>query len=348
MSHVDDGTLHEYLDGQLAPGERAQLEAHLASCPACQARLEEERALIARADALLALATPPDRAIPPFHQLRHPWPAWRFRLPAVWAATVLLALGLGWYLGGGLGARRAAPPNNGVLATRADTGAADALALQPAQPTRELRQQSTGTPRTTPARGRADEGAGEQAPADTLVSAAHLQSATAVVRAEPRAQLKATPPTPAASAPPPSPSPAGMEGVTVRDQAAQSVRARDYVALTTSWTIVPLDAARATLGVSPLTIPGLPLRDVRRSPLDAGVILVEQTVDQATVVQLFQRRVDQPEAGLRPRADSIAYRRMSKEPRGEERLARYVGPLRVEIAGPLSTDSLSKLLELVK
>ena len=31
-----------------------------------------------------------------------------------------------------------------------------------------------------------------------------------------------------------------------------------------------------------------------------------------------------------------------------ERLARFVGPLRVEIAGPLGTDSLSKLLELVK
>src|SRR5207244_11597451 len=70
MSHADDGTLHAYLDGQLSPVERAQLEAHLASCPACRARLDEERGLIERADALLALATPPERAIPPFHQLR--------------------------------------------------------------------------------------------------------------------------------------------------------------------------------------------------------------------------------------------------------------------------------------
>jgi hypothetical protein len=32
----------------------------------------------------------------------------------------------------------------------------------------------------------------------------------------------------------------------------------------------------------------------------------------------------------------------------DERLARYVGSLRVEIAGPLAADSLSRLLELVK
>src|SRR5467141_2509611 len=61
MSHADDGTLHGYLDGQLAPVERAQVEAHLASCPACRTRLDEERALIERADALLGLATPPER-----------------------------------------------------------------------------------------------------------------------------------------------------------------------------------------------------------------------------------------------------------------------------------------------
>src|SRR5947207_516057 len=61
MSHVDDGTLHTYLDGELAPAEARGVDAHVAQCPACRERLEEERALITRAGELLALAAPPDR-----------------------------------------------------------------------------------------------------------------------------------------------------------------------------------------------------------------------------------------------------------------------------------------------
>src|SRR5216117_2070663 len=66
MSHVDDGTLHAYLDGELSPAEAQGIDAHLAQCPACRGRLEEERALITRAGELLALAAPPDRELPPF------------------------------------------------------------------------------------------------------------------------------------------------------------------------------------------------------------------------------------------------------------------------------------------
>src|SRR6266850_373938 len=60
MSHVDDGTLHAYLDGELSSAETQGVDAHLAQCPACRGRLEEERALITRAGELLALAAPPD------------------------------------------------------------------------------------------------------------------------------------------------------------------------------------------------------------------------------------------------------------------------------------------------
>ena len=64
------------------------------------------------------------------------------------------------------------------------------------------------------------------------------------------------------------------------------------------------------------------------------------------VIQLFQRRAEAVAA------DSLAVRRYitprAAERERVERLARFVGPLRVEIAGPLTTDSLSKLLELVK
>ena len=105
MSHVDDGTLHAYLDGELSPAEAHGVDAHLAQCPLCRTRLEDERALIARADELLGLAAPPDQEAPPppFRpgDLTPPvrlW--WRVRLPLAWAATVALALGIGTYLGG--------------------------------------------------------------------------------------------------------------------------------------------------------------------------------------------------------------------------------------------------------
>src|SRR5438445_19198 len=116
MSHVDEGTLHAYLDGELPPAEARGVEAHVAECAACRDRLEEERALIARADELLGLAAPPDRATSPFNagDLKPPARLWsQVRLPLAWAATVMLALGIGMYLGGGaaMGRREEAATN---------------------------------------------------------------------------------------------------------------------------------------------------------------------------------------------------------------------------------------------
>jgi len=45
--------LSEYLDGDLAPGERAALEAHLADCATCRTTVEELRRVIGRAHALV-------------------------------------------------------------------------------------------------------------------------------------------------------------------------------------------------------------------------------------------------------------------------------------------------------
>src|SRR5437899_9415769 len=105
ISHVDDGQLHAYLDAELPQAEAWRLEAHLGECPACRGRLEEQRALIARAGELLALAAPPARDVPPLSfrpgDTQPPPPArWPARLPLAWAATVVLALAAGWYLRG--------------------------------------------------------------------------------------------------------------------------------------------------------------------------------------------------------------------------------------------------------
>src|SRR5213592_3716864 len=154
MSHVDDGTLHAYLDGELSPAEVQGVEAHLAQCPACRGRLDEERALITRAGELLALAAPPDRELPPFRaghmkHLTRLW--WKVRLPLAWAATVAIALGIGTYLGRGVERVPQAP-------TASDTQPAELQALQAPissdtvqRESRAERRGAARTPRAAPA-----------------------------------------------------------------------------------------------------------------------------------------------------------------------------------------------------
>ena len=52
--------LSEYVDGELAAGERSALEAHLATCADCRATLGELRRVVARAKALEDLAPKAD------------------------------------------------------------------------------------------------------------------------------------------------------------------------------------------------------------------------------------------------------------------------------------------------
>jgi hypothetical protein len=122
MSHIDETRLHEYLDvlergqdrgGRAAgrQGDRAlewdQLERHVAECGECRARLDDVRAIRGRASALLNEAAPVHIAMPPFEEIEararvrtRPAPRRVFtmnRLTALgWAATIALAVGIGW------------------------------------------------------------------------------------------------------------------------------------------------------------------------------------------------------------------------------------------------------------
>jgi len=395
MSHVDDGTLHAYLDGELAPVERARFEAHVAECAACRTRLDEERALIERAGALLGLAQPPERAIPPLHQLRQPRITWRLRVPLTWAATVVLALGIGYYAGAGTFAGRAAPQTVSLESRVLNSAAADSAATPARQendalgPSARDRRQFVATPRpqaAPPRPSRADSAtalafsAGERRQlVDTprVPAAAQKQVAPepqlyidgVPVRAQPdtasaqsgvitirsRDSVR-TPPAPApVAAAQPAALPTTMAEAVVtraaRDAGVEEARGR---LVATQWPIIRRGPARDILGAEPVGIPGLAVRNIRRSPT-GQVVLVEQAIDSGTVIQLFQQRAEddhlareayrfdsapsrQPEAGVQLRGRTA----------GAERLARFIGGVRVEITGPLSTDSLNRLLEQLK
>ncbi|HUR94044.1 MAG TPA: zf-HC2 domain-containing protein [Gemmatimonadales bacterium] len=67
MSHLDEGTLHALLDGELETNEVAEIQAHLGSCSACGLRLREVKEFLAEADRLIAsvhLATEQVGAVP--------------------------------------------------------------------------------------------------------------------------------------------------------------------------------------------------------------------------------------------------------------------------------------------
>lgn len=60
MTDTWNDRLSEYLDGELTPGERVALEAHLATCRDCAATLADLRAVVDRAAALLPRAPETD------------------------------------------------------------------------------------------------------------------------------------------------------------------------------------------------------------------------------------------------------------------------------------------------
>ena len=112
MPHLDEGQLTALLDGELTSAERAEAESHLATCPECRVLLEETRGLVREAGALVdAVQLPTDSSSRPvgpttpagIPERRTAEPptrrgggltAWR---SLGWAATIVVAVGLGWF-----------------------------------------------------------------------------------------------------------------------------------------------------------------------------------------------------------------------------------------------------------
>ncbi|PYP51145.1 MAG: hypothetical protein DMD45_08855 [Gemmatimonadetes bacterium] len=332
MSHVDDGLLHAYLDGELSPAEAQGVDAHLAQCSECRRRLEEERALIARAAELLALAAPPDRELPPFRagDVKPPtrlW--WHVRLPLAWAATVLLALGIGTYLGRGV--ERARQPDTTAYAPPAERRALDARA-SPELAEKESRVKLRGSARTPPA-------ARPPAPAPARAVADSI----APLRREP---LLARADTPAAYA----------YGERAADSAARITHGKASQDERDRWQkgdAISVDSARRVLGVDPLVVPGVPIEAFYRgrSIGYSGVVIVEQALDSNTMIEVINARSapallnEVVVTGAQP----VRSRPAEAAPPPAPRPAPSPGAgLFHDVRGPLSADSLATLRRLLQ
>ncbi len=306
MSHVDEGTLHAYLDGELPSGDRATLEAHVAQCATCRTALADERALRDRASAVLGRARPLERPTPPFEQIRRT-PArrpWHVRMPFAWAASIVLALGVGYLLRG--------PGRESPAADKQQPIAAEPIV---AQPMVIAENRSARAP--APSREKATTRRPPPAPA------ADLAASTVAVTESARER------TPDSLARDQSPV-FRLDGVVVRG-AAPAPALGPAPSRGSAWPVITRVAAGALLGTDPVGLPGLPTRAIRLGP-EAGGVVVEQALDSATVIQIFQRPASA--------AGAKAVR--------SDRLARFIGGLRVEIAGPVSLDSLNRLLNQVQ
>jgi hypothetical protein len=281
----------------------------------------------------------------------------RWRVPLAWAATIVVALGVGIY--GGQAVLRRAP-------TEADLPAAQdrvvespraapitALAAADSTPARDAAK-STQAPVDLVAVPMP--GATAAAPRDTTAAAnrvtpAGLAAATLLVDTTPRRvdssaalalaarQEQAAKAEPAAAAPAPAPQTPMLRdsGRTVERRAftptmaPAGADARGRAAESFGFAASPIsaDSARALLGTAPVTVPDLPVTAMRT--LNDAVI-VDQVVPPGRVISLFQRRAAADE----------------EQTRAADPLARYVGGLRVEIRGALPADSLRMLLERVR
>lgn len=342
MSHVDEGTLHAYLDGELPATERASLETHLAQCEPCRARLVEERALLERASALLGAARPAIDPAPAFEQLRREpkRSPWRVRTSFVWAASLALALGVGYYLNDVL----QHPDHPAPL----DGGAIAATAPRDSAPARGYSAPSAAPTRAAPAvaENRAEQSTA-RASKDKTNEPALPSSGRVVLRGAPRSTQ------PSSGMATPVPQPDTIAGVGAEMARAPEARMAQQNVLTerkasaNTWPRIDRQTAKAILGEDPVGLPDLMTQDYRRSPDRDGVVVVEQLLDDRTVIQVFQQqaardaRFDSLVAGTR----GAALTRMPRE--RADRLARFVGKLRVEIGGPVSVDSLNRLLEQV-
>jgi putative zinc finger protein len=92
MSHLDEGTLHALLDGELDLSEVSEIQMHLGTCLACGSRLQEVKQVLAEADRLVGAVEVPTGAARPRPQPARPVPPPRppVREPEAWDETPVL------------------------------------------------------------------------------------------------------------------------------------------------------------------------------------------------------------------------------------------------------------------
>jgi hypothetical protein len=359
MSHVDEGRLSEYLDRRIeGSSDRGEIERHLAECAECRERLEEVRAIRERAAHLLSVATPAQVAMPQFAEIEARARARRApqrvlamrRLTALgWAATIVLAVGVGWLARGsfGFGGSESEPLANRATAAAAETAkapgqdspvSADAAGRAPEGGAAFSQTAPAPEPRRAepqvPALGNVAER--EQPAAAAKVGAAEgirTRQAVAgvVVAAEER------------------PDALGRGDVVVDSAANELLERADEALRAKSWTGTTAQDAARHLGGPPHTVDGLPIESIRIGHVDgAPAVTVVQILpggEQLEIVQWRSGDVESREEQLRM-AEEAARAQAPAAPTAGVRRSELVATrdgLVLVIRAAIASDSLAVL-----
>ena len=231
MSHVDDGTLHALVDDALDDGERAAVEAHLASCGDCARRFAEATAMSRQVLSLLGalddvpapvriepaatrtiavaagnLPTPVMPSAPPLVTLR------RIAL----AASLLLVAGLSYEVG----SRRDAAPRT---ATAPETAPTSSPITSPAPRVAMDSTRVGSTPPAMPAASIAPRSAARGAPALSATRMSEALAASPAVAPSPAtlsAPMMPVPPAPSVTELAQQKAVAGRQGVVASEVVA--------------------------------------------------------------------------------------------------------------------------------
>lgn len=316
MRHVDEGTIHAWLDEQITdPVEAARIDEHLRECGECRARLADEQASFEQAQTLLAGAAPSGER-PSFEALvalsagtpgRHSSQAGRIAEPETasgrqstrghrermwiqlgWAASLALAVGLGWTARELTDRETSTPEPALVVADRSATEnvaapAGRPVASQPVEPRTSAvtapppptpRQQSARAANAIPRPREPQPQDAPAAPAPESISPAALAETVTVQTAPPAA----------VAAPPPAVAPPRQELAIVGDSAPLAAVAAD-----TQWQPVPRTEAAARTGMPLYGIDGLEPQYTSMSA-DGAVVRTLYRLTTGELVELVQQR----------------------------------------------------------
>ena len=326
MRHIPEDELHAYLDQGLSRTQAVEIESHLADCVTCRAARDRIAALRDRTTALLARLGPPLRVPPAFDSVRrraaeHASERRRRLQTTAWAASLVLAVGLGWTASSTLASRDGAPAEaraaarsvpaparvvSAPLAPRHDSARAPARPAVP-PPTRVAALPAATT------------NAGDTRTRDSIQAA----------------MLAVLDPAPAVE-------------LTRLEKSGQRAEEFDGIWRTVSW-----DGAQAEAGRRLPHIDGLPVVKVQ---IQAGeqdtrpVMVVAQQLSSGQVIQtiegpaagvsqLLARRSMTDPTGVHTPADSAA-----RALAGDQAMAMQLGDRMLAITGALPSDSLRAMI----
>jgi hypothetical protein len=347
MQHLDDALIAEWVDGALPPDspQYAAIAAHVEQCDECRARVEEERALAGHVRQLLGVAVPPAR-IPPFEEVLHragtaPPRAAAAGLPwrrLAWAATVVVAGGVGWYARGlvtdasdrGIDGSMVALEVGGVLQPQDD---ATDRQIDESTITSEASGTTQRQEAVTP--GGPTQAADAAAPVPNPEAAARKRAADELLAARRDA---APPAAPAAAEPRPL---AAVSAPAENEFRAQKAGVGPWIAATRT------DAERV-LGGTLLIVEGLPITGVDVAA-DSAAVRVRQELADGVTLDLVQSRVAARDAAP---AEAVAGAALEIRARiaqvGPPVVDTVLAGIRVSASAPVSPDSLRVLLSRIR